>query len=102
MGGLLCRSIGALPADFVPRDIGGAAAVYLDNAEREGTALVAVGMTDYLNDLEAFLKIVAPQPVLPGHSMGGVLAQQLAAKGLARAIVLVSPAPHAGILPQRE
>jgi non-heme chloroperoxidase len=65
----------------------------------ESAALVGVGMADYLNELEAFLKTVAPQPALLGHSMGGVLAQQLAAKGLARAIVLVSPAPRAGILP---
>ena len=31
--------------------------------------------------------------------MGAVLAQQLAAQGLARALVLLSPAPRAGILP---
>ena len=59
-------------------------------------------MTDYLNELAAFLKTVAPQPVLLGHSMGGVLAPQLAAKGVARAIVFVSPAPRAGILPQTD
>ena len=34
-----------------------------------------------------------------GHSMGAVLAQQLAAQGLARALILISPAPRAGILP---
>ena len=72
------------------------------SADKKGATLVGVGMTDYLNELEAFLKTVAPQPVLLGHSMGGVLAPQLAAKGLARAIVLVSPAPRAGILPQTD
>ena len=60
-------------------------------AEEKGAALVGVGMADYLNELEVFLKTVAPQPVLLGHSMGAVLAQQLAAKGLARALVLVCP-----------
>ena len=34
--------------------------------------------------------------------MGAVLAQQLAASGLARALILVSPAPHAGILPSSD
>jgi non-heme chloroperoxidase len=34
--------------------------------------------------------------------VGAVLAQQLATKGLARAIILVSPAPRAGILPQTD
>ena len=72
------------------------------SADKKGATLVGVGMTDYLNELEAFLKTVTPQPVLLGHSMGGVLAPQLAAKGLARAIVLVSPAPRAGILPQTD
>ncbi|HYB05417.1 MAG TPA: hypothetical protein VED02_01600 [Methyloceanibacter sp.] len=43
-------------------------------------------------------------PDLIGHgkdkagSMGAVLTQQLAASGLARALILVSPAPRAGIL----
>lgn len=63
------------------------------------TKLVGVGMADYRAEMEAFLKTVGPQPVLLGHSMGAVLAQQLAAQGLARALILVSPAPRSGILP---
>ena len=66
------------------------------NAEK---TLVGVGMADYRAELEAFLKTVPPKPVLLGHSMGGVLAQQLAAKGLASALILVAPAPRSGILP---
>jgi non-heme chloroperoxidase len=72
------------------------------DADKKGPALVGVGMADYLAELEAFLKTVGPQPILFGHSMGAVLAQQLAAKGLARALVLVSPAPRAGILPKTD
>jgi pimeloyl-ACP methyl ester carboxylesterase len=64
--------------------------------------LVGVGMADYRAELEAFLKTVPPRPVLLGHSMGGVLAQQLAAQGLTRALILVAPAPRAGILPPTE
>jgi non-heme chloroperoxidase len=72
------------------------------NADKTGTALIGVGMADYRAELETFLKTVGPQPVLLGHSMGAVLAQQLAARGLARAVILVSPAPRAGILPQSD
>lgn len=61
--------------------------------------LVGVGMADYRAELRAFLQAMPPQPVLLGHSMGGVLAQQLAAEGLARALILVAPAPRSGILP---
>jgi non-heme chloroperoxidase len=67
-----------------------------------GKNLIGVGMADYRAELEVFLKTVPPRPVLLGHSMGGVLAQQLAAKGLARALVLMAPAPRAGILPSTE
>lgn len=63
------------------------------------TRLVGIGLADYREELVALLKSLASPPVLLGHSMGAVLVQQLAAMGLARAIVLVSPAPRAGILP---
>jgi non-heme chloroperoxidase len=61
--------------------------------------LVGVGMADYRAELGAFLKTLPPKPVLLGHSMGGVLAQQLAAEGLASALILIAPAPRSGILP---
>lgn len=61
--------------------------------------LAGVGMADYRTELTDFLKTFSTPPVLLGHSMGAVLAQQLATAGFARALVLVSPAPRAGILP---
>jgi pimeloyl-ACP methyl ester carboxylesterase len=63
------------------------------------TRLVGIGMPDYLAQLCALLKTFAAPPVLLGHSMGGILVQQLAAEGLARALILVAPAPRSGILP---
>ena len=74
----------------------------IGHGARAAETLAGVGMADYQAELEAFLKTIGPQPVLLGHSMGAVLAQLLAAQGLAGALILVSPAPRAGILPQSE
>ena len=64
--------------------------------------LVGVGLAEYRAEFAAALSALPPQPVILGHSMGAVLAQQLAASGLARALILVSPAPRAGILPSSD
>ncbi len=68
-----------------------------DAAERD--AVKGLGMADYRMALDRLLSRFATPPVLLGHSMGAVLAQQLAAEGRARVLVLLSPAPRAGILP---
>lgn len=61
--------------------------------------LTGIGMADYRAQMAAFVEALPEKPILLGHSMGAVIAQQLAASGLADKLVLVSPAPHAGILP---
>jgi pimeloyl-ACP methyl ester carboxylesterase len=70
-----------------------------ENKASAMTSLAGIGIADYRSEMEAFLKGFASPPVLLGHSMGAVIAQQLAAQGLARSLILVSPAPRAGILP---
>jgi non-heme chloroperoxidase len=39
------------------------------------------------------------KPIIIGHSFGGLMAQILAARGLAKAAVAISPAPFRGVLP---
>jgi pimeloyl-ACP methyl ester carboxylesterase len=51
----------------------------------------------YLEDYVARQGFKQP-PIIIGHSMGGLLAQQLAARTRPLALVLVTPAPPAGIL----
>jgi len=57
-----------------------------------------VSLQDYANALASQIEALDERPVLVGHSMGGLLAQMLAARGLARALVLLAPAAPAGIL----
>jgi len=59
--------------------------------------LGTTSLLDYAADLQAEIEGLEESPVLVGHSMGGLLAQILAARGLARAVVLLAPAPPAGV-----
>lgn len=60
---------------------------------RLGTA----SLLDYAGDLESEIKKLSQPPIIMGHSMGGLLAQILGARGLADALVLLAPAPPHGI-----
>jgi non-heme chloroperoxidase len=55
-------------------------------------------LLDYFHDLENQIVLLDRRPVIMGHSMGGLLAQMLAAKGLAKSLVLLAPAPPAGLV----
>ena len=52
---------------------------------------------DYAQDLESEIRKLEGKPIIMGHSMGGLLAQILASRGLAQAAVLITPASPAGI-----
>ena len=62
-------------------------------------ALGTTSLADYAQDLSKFIERLDAPPVLVGHSLGGLLAQMLAAKGLARALVLLAPSPPWGMMP---
>ncbi|MBK5912316.1 hypothetical protein CCR85_12525 [Rhodothalassium salexigens] len=55
-----------------------------------------LSMTDYVDALETELRAFDPRAIIVGHSMGGLLAQLLAARGLGRGLILLAPAPMAG------
>lgn len=61
-------------------------------------ALGETSLLDYVADLEKTILALPEKPVVIGHSMGGLLALLLCAKGLARAGVLLTPAPPSSIL----
>jgi pimeloyl-ACP methyl ester carboxylesterase len=55
-----------------------------------------VSIRDYVDDVEKVARLLG-DPVIIGHSMGGLIAQIAAVRGVARGIVLLSPAPPRGI-----
>lgn len=59
--------------------------------------LGTVSLLDYCDDLEREISELGDKPILVGHSMGALLAQILASRGLAKAAVLLTPASPAGI-----
>jgi pimeloyl-ACP methyl ester carboxylesterase len=61
--------------------------------------LAKQSIADYTRDMAAFVKRFADPPLIIGHSMGALIAQQLAAQGSARALVLLAPGAPWGILP---
>jgi pimeloyl-ACP methyl ester carboxylesterase len=57
----------------------------------------SVGMVrDHVREV---VQALTRPPVLVGHSFGGLIVQQLAGEGLARATVAIDPAPFKGVLP---
>ena len=59
--------------------------------------LGATSLRDYVNDLEAEIRKLPDKPVIMGHSMGGLITQILGSRGLGSTLVLLCPAPPAGI-----
>jgi non-heme chloroperoxidase len=72
---------------------------YHDGTSKPPEELGKTSMLDYLSDLDEFLDHLGEAPVLIGHSMGGLLAQMLAARRQVRALVLLAPSPPWGVFP---
>ena len=60
--------------------------------------LGTVSLLDYADDLDKLIRQLEPPVVLMGHSMGGLLAQILASRDLAQALVLLAPAAPYGMM----
>lgn len=68
---------------------------YITAAPQE---LGKVSLLDYAADLEKDIRALDEKPIIMGHSMGGLLAQILASRGLAEKLVLLTSASPAGVL----
>lgn len=70
----------------------------VDPSDPPDSRLGTASLLDYAEALEREIRQLDAPPVIMGHSMGGLLAQMLGARGLASALVLLTPAAPAGIL----
>ncbi|MBF0235238.1 MAG: alpha/beta hydrolase [Desulfamplus sp.] len=70
----------------------------MDPKADPNSKLGTTGLLDYIDDLEQEIKQLDVTPIIVGHSMGGLLAQILGSRGVAKALVLLTPASPAGIL----
>ncbi|HIE26042.1 TPA: alpha/beta hydrolase [Candidatus Poribacteria bacterium] len=66
--------------------------------ETPNPQLGTTSLLDYTEDLEKEINKLDAFPILMGHSMGGLLAQILGSRGLAKALVLLTPASPHGII----
>ncbi|HAJ44999.1 MAG TPA: alpha/beta hydrolase [Alphaproteobacteria bacterium] len=66
---------------------------------RAPQALGTTSVLDYVEDLLVLVRALPEAPVLIGHSMGGLIAQMIAARTPVRALVLIAPSAPWGTLP---
>jgi non-heme chloroperoxidase len=69
----------------------------MDPNDKPDPGLGKISLLDYARDLEEYIQNLDQKPFLMGHSMGGLLTQILGARGLARGLVLLTPASPSGI-----
>lgn len=61
--------------------------------EQPDPKLGELSLIDYVDDLEALINSLPEKPMVIGHSMGGIIAQKLAERGLVETLILACPAP---------
>jgi non-heme chloroperoxidase len=69
----------------------------IDPKDKPDPGLGTISLIDYAQDLEEYIRNLNEKPLLMGHSMGGLLAQILGARGLAKGLILLTPASPSGI-----
>lgn len=66
-------------------------------SDRPDPLLGTTSLLDYAQDLKEFISTLDDEPVIMGHSMGGLLSQILGAQGIGKALILLTPASPSGI-----
>ncbi|MBN9545155.1 MAG: alpha/beta hydrolase [Alphaproteobacteria bacterium] len=76
-----------------------APALRFHDGAKPAPALATTSLLDYAADLEKQVAAMASPPILIGHSMGGLLAQMLAARREIAAAILLAPIAPWGVPP---
>lgn len=74
-------------------------ALRFHDGAKPAPALATTSLLDYAADLEKQIAAMASPPILIGHSMGGLLAQMLAARREIAAAILLAPTAPWGVPP---
>src|SRR6185436_6652605 len=74
-----------------------APALRFHDRARPPPALATTGLADYAADLEDEVRALRSPPILVGHSMGGLMAQQVAARTKVAALILLAPSAPWGL-----
>ncbi len=70
----------------------------IDPSDKPDSRLGTTSLLDYAGALQQEIIQLGDKPIIIGHSMGGLLAQLLAERGLAKTLVLLSPSAPAGLM----
>jgi pimeloyl-ACP methyl ester carboxylesterase len=70
----------------------------VEELRRDPTPLTKLDIAKVLESLEAAIRPMNPQPIIIGHSFGGLFAQLLAYRGLGSAVVGLDSTAPAGVL----
>jgi len=62
-------------------------------------SLAGLSVADIADHVAAVISELQRKPIVIGHSLGGLLAQMIAGRGIAAASVAIDPAPCRGVLP---
>ena len=68
-------------------------------ANANPNAMAKTSVNDVADRCEFVIQKLKINPIIIGHSFGGLMAQILAARGVAKGVVAISPAPFRGVLP---
>ena len=71
----------------------------VEAARADPSVFAGKGVIEVADHIEEVVRALDAEPIVIGHSFGGLLAQILAGRGVAAAAVAIDPAPFKGVLP---